>query len=280
VAWQPFQWIAASIGGHEFDRAALAVPATLDGLPGEHLLQLDLGATRSVLHGGALHDLGAGATLTGGSTTISGSIAGVRVDKHTIGVLPGFKATLTRGQPLPVIGTLGLDFFQHRILVLDFPNGRFAVLPERADVPSDFVAGITYLDAEQRNGRLYVPVSFNGATQPGFFFDTGASAFAMVTSQDEWTRLTGRRPDDPANVRLTGSSWEVEVTFVGAPMRGTLSVGPASLAQPKVWFADDQRFSFSNWPATRGMVGNELFSEDAIIVVDLPRHRFGVLVKP
>lgn len=278
--WQPFDWIPARFESHTLDRAALAVRVRLEGLPGEHLLQLDLGATRSVLHGGAVPDLGAAAVLTGNSTTVSGTIAGVPVEDLTVGVLPGFRATLTKGQPLPVIGTLGLDFFQHRILVLDFPRRRFAVLPGGADLPQEVVAGITYLDAELRNGKLYVPVAFDGATQRGFFFDTGASAFAMVTSVDEWTRLTGRRRDDPSNVRVTGSSWEDEATFVGAPMSGTLGAGPASLVSPTVWFADDPRFSFANWPATRGMVGNELFAGQAIVVVDLPRRRFGVLLKP
>ena len=141
---------------------------------------------------------------------------------YTIGVLRDLKATLTRGQPLPVIGTLGLDFFQHRTLVVDYPGRRLAVLPDDAGVPPDVAAESTFLPAEQRNGKLHIPVEFDGATQSGFFFDTGASAFAMVTSEGEWTRLTGRRRDDPANVRLTASSWDMELALVGAPMRARL----------------------------------------------------------
>ena len=195
-----------------------------------------------------------------------------------IAVLPDYRATLCRAQPLAVIGTLGLDFFSHRILVLDYPARRLLVLPGDELGSSAIPTNVVFFDAERRDGKLYIPVEFDDERQSGFFFDTGASALAMLTSEREWAHLTGRRRGDPANVRMTVSSWDTEVTLVGAPMIGVLRVGPASLSKPTIWFCDDERLTFANWPSTRGLVGNALFVERSVVVVDLPRRRLGVAV--
>ena len=77
---------------------------------------------------------------------------------------------------------------------------------------------------------------------------------------------------------MTVSSWETEVTLVGAPMTGVLRVGPAPLSKPTIWFCDDERLTFAKWTSTRGLIGSALFVERSLAVVDLPRHRLGVAV--
>jgi len=76
---------------------------------------------------------------------------------------------------------------------------------------------------------------------------------------------------------MTVSSWETEVTLVGAPMTGVLRIGPASLSKPTIWFYDE-RLTFAKWTSTRGLIGSALFVERSLAVVDLPRHRLGVAV--
>jgi hypothetical protein len=279
LPWRRFRWVTADCGGTRLERAALTVPVTLAGSSREHYFQLDLGATQSSLHGGTIRDTVPTLPLSGGAARISGSIAGVTVVNEPIAVLPDFRATLCGAAPLAVIGTLGLDFFEHRILVLDYPARRLLVLQEGERGSTAVPTNVVFFDVEHRDGKLYIPVEFDGARQSGFFFDTGASALAMVTSESEWTHLTGRRRSDPANVQMTVSSWETEVTLVGGPMAGVLSLGPVSLSKPTIWFCNDERLTFANWPSTRGLIGNMLFAGHSVVVLDLPRHRLGVAVK-
>lgn len=101
------------------------------------------------------------------------------------------------------------------------------------------------------------------------------SAVALITSRERWRELTGLEGTEPGNRRLTVSSWDTDLSLIGARMRGELSVGPASIAQPLVWHTTDARFSFSHWPETGGFIGNEVFADRCVIVIDLPRRRVG-----
>jgi len=120
--WQPFRWLAVDVGPTRIERAALAVPVKVRGLPGEQYFQLDLGAQFSCLHAGAVEDLHASYELRPHGMTVSGTVGGVAVDDEPMEVLGGFRATFVKGQRMPVIGTLGLSFFERRTLVLDYPG--------------------------------------------------------------------------------------------------------------------------------------------------------------
>jgi hypothetical protein len=274
--WQPFRWLAVDVGSARLERAALVVPVKVLGLPGNQHFQLDLGATVSSLHGGAVEDLDRSFELRADSMTISGTVGGAVVQDEPVEVLRGFRATLVKGQRMPVIGTLGLSFFERRTLVLDYPAGRFLVLPGNAALPGDLASRVTFIRAVNRNGKLYVPIEVDGVAEEGVFFDSGASPFPFVTSPQEWRRLTGRRGDESSNRRMTVSSWDTDITMVGARMTGDLRVGPVLRRRPTIWFTPDRRFSFDAWPSTKGLFGNEFFADHFVVVVDLPNRRFGV----
>ena len=274
--WHPFRWLAADAGSTRLDRAALVIPVDIQGLPGGQYFQLDLGATATSVHGGSIEDLGSPFKLRPDGMTVSGTVGGVVFQDEPVDVLQDFRATFVKGQRMPVVGTLGLSFFERRILVLDYPGRRFMVLPANAVLPGDLASRVTYLRAEHRNGKLYLPVEVAGIAAEGIFFDSGASAFSLITSPQEWRRLTGRRGDEPSNRRMTVSSWDTDITMIGAPMTGALKVGPVVREDPTIWFTPDSRFSFGAWPSTTGLCGNELFADQFVVVVDVPRGRVGI----
>jgi hypothetical protein len=274
--WQPFRWFVADIGSERLERGALLVPVRLDGLTGEHHFQLDLGAGHTMLHERSVREADPSFPLRSGAMTISGTLAGLEGAIVRVEVLADFAATAVQGIPIPVIGTLGLDFFEHRILILDYPGRRFAVLPENAALPENLETRATFLPALHRNGKLYVPVEVDGEAQTGIFFDTGASPFSLVTSPEEWRRLTGLRGDEASNARRTVSSWNTDITLVGSRMLGNVRLGPGMWPRPVIWFTADPRLRFDAWPATTGLLGNELLAERFVVVVDVPRGRIGL----
>jgi hypothetical protein len=274
--WHRFTWFAAQLGGEHIPRLAIHVPVRLEGLAGEHHLQLDTGASHTVLHGGALRDLSPTFAPAGRAMTVSGTIAGVAVANEPVGLLPDFTATVTQGTPASIVGSLGLSFFAHRILVLDYPGERFMVLPKGAELPDRLEQRAQFLPATLRNGKLYVPVSIDGHARTDIFFDTGASAFALIASPERWRALTGLQGTESSTRRRTGSSWDTDITLIGAPMQGQLAVGPAFVERPVVWHTPGSRFSLSHWPDTSGFIGNEIFADRFIVILDLSRRRFGI----
>lgn len=205
-------------------------------------------------------------------------MAGVTVMNERVSVIPDFRATLGDGVPMPIIGSLGLSFFADRLLVLDYPGARFMVLPRDAPLPPDIERRAEFVPATLRNGKLYLPVTLDGDPRDDIFFDTGASAFALITSPARWRALTGLQGTEASNLSRTVPSWDTKLPLVGSKMKGRLSVGRASLREPVVWHTADPRFSFSAWPDTSGFIGNEVFADRFVAILDLPRGRFGLAI--
>jgi hypothetical protein len=280
LPWAPFRWFAADVGGRQLEKSVLLIPAELQQVRGPHELQLDLGADGSVLYGGMVQ-LRPDAEAEFGSTrrvTVSGTIAGHRIAAESVGVILGDGLPLRRGQPPTSVGLLGLTFFEKRVLVLDYPRRRLAILEEGQQVPVALERTAEFLPVTYRDGKLYLPTEIGGVMhRDAFFFDTGAGPFPLVVDPKEWRRLTGRAEDDPANENLLASGW-VDMKMAGAPSRMPLRVGPAEMRAPAVYFVRDPpgAVDFGRWPRTTGLLGNGLFDRFTI-VVDLPRRRFGMM---
>lgn len=279
LRWTDFAWHAVDANGQRLERAALLVPATIVGLPGTHALQLDTGAHLNFLHGGAVADVDpAYAAALGRWALLTGEIAGMSVTDERFTVLADYRAIFMRGEPTPVIGTLGLPFLERRVLIIDYPRARLAVRDASSPLPTAILQKSRFSPLDYRNGKIYVPVTLDGQTRSEYVFDTGASLFPLMTTQEEWERLTRRRFDDPRNHRYTLPSWnDTWREAVGAPMMGRLRMGPVSSGRPMVFFVNDARFRIDQLPKTRGIIGNALLVREYAIVIDIPGRRMGFI---
>src|ERR1051326_4932958 len=198
-SWTRMIWHSASVGGRSVDHAALMVEIQLDGMDTPAIMQLDLGSDATMVYGvpyGQLHrnDGAAGQN----SVSLSGMLANCRFQGERFHVRADFGDPITPGKPIS-LGTVGLDFFAQRILVLDFVRQRLAVLNKGVDLPPTVQHQIDVTPIETRNGKMFVAVTLNGREEHGLFYDTGSSLFSLMTTRNRWRELTGRRPDDPAN---------------------------------------------------------------------------------
>jgi hypothetical protein len=108
----------------------LLVPVSIDGVAGTHYLQLDTGAGWPRWYEVPLRQLvpavfGADRDTTPDELVLRGRIGDLPMIVDTFAVEKGFGDSLPQLQSNDaprVIGTLGLRFFRHRLLVLDFPE--------------------------------------------------------------------------------------------------------------------------------------------------------------
>jgi len=286
VRWTDFTWHHVSANGRRLEKAALLLPATIAGLPGTHAFQLDTGSHLNFLHGGAISDVNADAaaklvpspSASDAAAALTGTVAGASMTGEPFTVIPAYRAIFTRGEPTPVIGTIGLRFLERRVLVIDYPGTRVALLDAGNPLPPAISRKTKFFPLDYRNGKIYVPVTLDGQASSQYFFDTGSSLFPLMTTRDEWRRLTGREPEAPGNVRYTVPSWnDVWMETIGAPMLGQLGVGPVTAKAPMVFFINDARFQVDRMPNTRGIIGNALIAADHAIVIDLPGRRIGFI---
>ena len=78
----------------------------------------------------------------------------------------------------------------------------------------------------------------------------------------------------------TVSSFGESATLIGAPARGTVRIGEARLEDPLIYFLAEgpQGLRLENWGfPVSGLIGNVLFADRYVIILDLPRRRFGLV---
>jgi hypothetical protein len=154
-----------------------------------------------------------------------------------------------------------------------------AILAGNKDVPDAIAQRTDFTAIDHRNGKIFSPVTLNGAEEHELFFDSGSSAFALTTTRRRWLDLTGRQPDDAANSTIVAQSWGKDARWIGAPLKGPMCVGKACLPQPLAFFESTglPNLNFEKYPnKAAGNFGNILFDGRYSVIVDLPHKRFGL----
>jgi len=277
-AYLPFAWSPNEIRGVVVEKAAVLVPIEIKGSKAKLYAQLDTGADLSSFYGPALRAHGIAidsvrqpelhfrwCDLDGDYVALE-SPAYVRWDM-------GSTADPESDNPSAhIVGTIGLDMVVGRILVLDFPNARFAVLDDTMQVESLIDSPVHYSNALQQYHKFYVNVVLGEDTLVGVRYDSGSSSAMLILPLEIWQRATGLTGDEETVARDSVVSWGKYVHILTAPALGDLSLGPVSVANPAVTYVD--------WPdptlANTMLMGNAPFADSFIVIVDCMRDKFGV----
>ncbi|MBL8519004.1 MAG: hypothetical protein JNM76_18740 [Betaproteobacteria bacterium] len=254
--------------------AAMLLPVSVEGIQGKPLLmQFDLGHTKTVLYSKKWADmarrLGAG-TPEASVPMFTFTLGSVTVTARDVEVMQREGAPINWDNDSPeVIGTIGTDFIDGKVVTLDFKRGRVALATARDPART---TGFQPFKFEGR--RLLLPAEFEGKKLE-VMYDSGSSAFAWLTSEKEFARLaTPGAQVQSYPVR----SWDKMVTAVTAPTAATVTIGGTTFPIGEVSRIDGmgfmQRMSVSMLGAG-GMVGNKLFL-DRTLVIDMTNREFAV----
>lgn len=278
IPWSDMIWDALTTGGQNIAHAALLVDVRLDSIGMPATMQLDTGADKDILYTNTYNSLRPKDT-PGDKYWIglTGTVAG-RPFKGD------WFAHSDQGSPVeagktPLLGTIGAAFFERRILLLDFPAQRLAILGKGEDLPAEFAQRIEFVPLEYRNGKMFVTVTLNDVEDPDMFFDTGCSSMAVLTTRRRWLELTGVQAGDLHNTEILGESWGKPVRWVGAPLKSKMSIGKVVINQPLIYFEPTglPNFDFEKYPyKTSGLFGIVAFDGRFTVAIDLPHRRFGI----
>jgi hypothetical protein len=283
-AFARFAWRADTTGAHVMPHAVLLVPITLPNCPRTCYLQFDTGAPYSLLYSHALAALqarypAAGPALKSPADALQNfqfAIGSGQVAARSIRVREMGARTLPADSTAPfVIGTLGTDVLEGRVLVIDYPRQRFEL---RTAVPDSLARQAVFapLGFEQR--RMLLSAGLQGADKQ-LLFDSGSSAFALLTSQAAWQELA--KPGAPDQVTPV-NSWGKTLTAHTVPTAARLQIGATALPLGTVTYIDGTTFmqrTLTRFSGMGGMLGNEVFSQHTLIL-DVKGGRFGVVVTP
>ena len=274
IQWSSFEWGRDSFGGREFDRAALMVPVRLEHAPGIYWMQLDTGCNVTNVYQTPFDELHYTARPVEGREdfiALSGAVGSCPFESLPVLVRKNFGGPLGASRDHPLIGTIGLDMLIGKVLVIDYPNRRFCLVNSLGGELAGLAGRASFVDVEVRGEKIFVPVRAGDFRSEGFFFDTGTSAFPVVTTKEVWKRLTGREGTEAGNDVVVVPSWGEQVTLVGAPVKGELSIGAFRIPNTTAYFTS------TGLVETDGVLGNALFYDCCTVIVDLQRNRFGIV---
>lgn len=288
LQWIPFNWVGDSVSGKYFDKLAITIPVTLDNLPHKFNMQLDLGATTTVIYGNSIkpyldnyrelkNKIDTTLKFRIQSQTnykfknITLKLGDVNFGERNIGHFKDFGDDIPKDsintKTEKHIGTIAPDLFENKILIIDYPNKRICVTTE---LPKQF-SKAQFRDYKIKQGRIKIPITINGKDED-VMFDTGSSLFALITTTENANEISSK----PITDSLKISSWGEYYMIYGQTIKSKIMFGQKQLNKAVVYFDNRQNNSnFYKEEEIWGIIGNAYFLNN-VVIIDYKNKRFGV----
>jgi len=291
--WINFDWVGDSISNKYYEKIAITIPFSIEGIPHQFNSQFDLGATSTMVYGNSIkpylikyQELGKKldtinkthwlqSQKVGAFKDISFKLDTVLFQNQELVHFEGYGDELTidsiETKTIKHIGTIGPNLFQNKYLVIDFPNHRMVVLDS---LSVDYIKRANFVDAKLDDGRIKVPVTINDRTEY-FMFDTGSSLFPLVVSKKSIQNISiANKAVDTLNISTWGEYYDVH----GYNMTSKISIGDSKVNTDnfKVYDSKKEFDQFYENEGIMGIMGNSFFLEKKIII-DYKNKRFGII---
>ncbi|UYZ60359.1 hypothetical protein [Hymenobacter latericus] len=276
-----FEWKADTTARPTVAHAQQLVPITVPGCPRTCYLQFDTGAPYTLLYEHPLAALRERYPATGRTLTLrADSVRDFRfalgqgqVQVRKLPVLRYGAHQLPADSTQPfIIGTLGADVLEGRVLIVDYARRRFTLCEQ---VPDSLASRTNFVPLAFTSRRVLLSATLQGEPRQ-LLFDSGSSAFALLTSQSRWQELS--QPAAAVAVRPV-NSWGKTLTSYTAPTAIKLGFGPAALPLHTVSYIEGMSWwqtALMRFSGMEGMLGNQPFAGHTV-VLDVPGKRFGVV---
>jgi hypothetical protein len=277
----PFVWQADSSARPIVPQAGLLLPIMLPGCPRRCYVQFDTGAPSSVFYAHPLAALsvrypGARSALLPRADTLhnlhlalgNGQIQARRLRVIAYGAhqLPADTAARL------IVGTLGADVLEGRVLVLDYQRQRFSLV---AQVPDSLAQRASFVPLAFTGRRLILSAAIAGEPRQ-LLFDSGSSAFALLTNSATWQQLAS--PQATAQTTAVNSLGKILTAHTVATAAG-LRLGQVTVPLQTVTYMEGTTLfqrSLMRFSGMGGMLGNRPFNQH-IILIDEAHQRFGLV---
>jgi len=277
--WTNFAWA--------FQKEAMYVPVKLEFDTSTYWLQLDTGCEKTLIYEVPLRQLTGQTEFKDKYFMLSGKIGNYEFKNERFRIKRNYGWQILSSRKYNEIGTLGLDFFMDKVLVIDYPNDRLWICNSLNELPEELVQKTKFTGVRIKFGKLFLEgLKFGNKPLEGIFFDTGSSRFTLVLLRKRyWQKLTDKKGNEPSNDYLEVPAWGRKVTLVGAKAKGTLKLGDLEIEDPMIYFQPHLAASGIKHFLMRigilifkvyGIMGNAPFY-NKYVILDLQRNRFGFL---
>ena len=276
-----FEWKSFEQDGVKIEHGAMRVPVSLDKIDKQFEMQFDLGLDVNAIYGNSF------TSIINEYTDLADQIAkgeGYEVLKTKLFIDNkksnvdslfliknyGEKAAF---EDLELIGSIGANEIENKILVIDFPNQKIEIKNKLNDTE---IEQFEFVPLEYKNRKILLTLNVSGTSQK-YIFDTGASLTPITTLDENFFNLVKGESAKPTDT-LYLNSWGKKVPFIGAKINIPVKISdqPISITDKKIYYTSAESIKKTlNEIGVEGLIGNDLFINDKI-VIDLVNSRFGI----
>ena len=274
----PFTWQGDSVHGSWEPHAAILVPVTLPNCSKTFFMQFDLGSNISMFYGPALQSIrkkypDAINGETGNLLNVSFSLDKMPVHAKQISVKQYGEGTINwiNDKTPVIIGTIGMDLFDNRFLAINYAGKK--MLTGDA-IPADLLKGMDLSPLIYAGGKLLLPASLRGKKQL-LYFDTGSSAFALMTDRATSEQLS---VPDSKPLAFSMNSWGKLLSVFSLPTNDSILIASQKLPLHQTSYVEGVNGSVVEQMlkmGITGLTGNKLFLH-SMLLIDLKNRRFGI----
>lgn len=282
ISWARFEWTNEDLNGKYFEKTAMFIPCKVEGVENVVTFQFDLGADLTGVYENVFSSFYFRAPELAEKidrqksrlqfwnkrksfenlTIRFGNYVATNRSAFVYGNY-GDKVEIRNQTDTVHLGTIGADMFKDRVLIIDYPNKRFAVCDI---VPSNYQTCLTDIELDQ-NGRVVLPMKIHGKNYR-IMFDNGSSIFPLITHARNVSNFSTSTDTDTIQI----SSWGKTHGVTGKLIEDTFELAGQKFSNVKV-YANHSGLGIDN--ETDGMTGSVLFW-DKTIVIDFKHKKFGV----
>ena len=277
-----FRWQGDTLNTVWEPYASLLIPVQLPHCPHVFYMQFDSGSPYSLFYRNklkAIQQRYAKTFMRGDSLTTLRDFT-FRAGGHSIVatemIVKQFDDTGVnwKKNSIEIIGTIGMDFIDNKIRVMDYPARKLII---GAAIPASLATQLTTFDFHYAGKRILLPAQIKGR-KTILYFDTGSSAFELLTDQETSTALalSGSTP-----ARYPVKSWGKTLTANTLASHDSITLAAEKLPLHHVTYMEgvsDVQVKQMRQMGIGGMTGNKLFRH-SILVIDTKNRKFGVVRK-
>lgn len=277
-----FVWAEGVYGDYIETHAAMLIPVRIKGMPNKFYMQFDTGAPSTLIYGNTLkslkeYDLNVKEVIKEDKLYIQNldfSLGGSKVSMTTIQILEDYGNSFDRNDTISEIkiGTVGADFMDERITLIDFKNQFIQVYKQR---PSWMGPLPNFKPFDFKGRRFMLPAKIDGE-ELELFYDSGSSAFGLITSKNRYDSYTNKNFKE---IKYNANKWGDALPIYHKDTDRLLEIGGANLGLKRVSYVD----MYANYqklmtPFTRigGWLGNKPFTESTLIL-DTKKQEFVII---
>ncbi len=278
-----FRWLQDSINNRLEPHAALLLPVKIPGCSKQFYMQFDTGSPITLFYKGKMEAI---KEKYPSIITINDSAVIFSKKQFNIGSMPvdatqvairkygSNQINWKQKNAIEIIGTIGVDFFENRIIAIDYPSKKFF---NGIAIPQTLLNGLVMNDFMFARRSILLPSTIKGKKSI-LFFDSGSSAYTLLTNKQTAEQLA---MPGAVTVQSKTKSWDRTMIANTIPTKDSIGIGNKKLPLNATTYMEgvsENQLAQMMRLGIGGLTGNQLFTT-SVLIIDTKNKKFGLQSK-